>query len=278
MREMVSRITTPLFAIAILILVTISVRAQDVGKCDVYARAVEPKDNIVSGVPDRLLADNLALNCLLRVIEKIKPNEAPGKFSSSDLYRFISATGAIRLIMANADRQDKDNPGSSNLVSLIQQFHSLDNLSVIESLAYGLRQENSDARANSLVILGNVVDNRFLCVFFDHLYDVSDTNDRARANILAVIAVVAPWSYAENYDNACQAVESIEKSPSLESAAGTQKIVANLKDRLNSQTDRTNQSVYLPASLRECYQYKPRNKNVVYQTKRSYRLNCSKVG
>src|SRR5689334_9113466 len=63
--------------------------------CDQYTRAVEPKGNLASGLPDTLLVEGNALKCLLRIIATIKPSDSSGSFSNSDLNRFVSTSGAV---------------------------------------------------------------------------------------------------------------------------------------------------------------------------------------
>jgi hypothetical protein len=258
-----------------------SAQQQSGDDCAPYARAIEPKDGAASALPDRLLGDSPALRCLLRLIKDLRPHNLNGQLDSTNLSRFISATSAVRILMANADRKDTEAQGSnaqnSYLVSFIKQFHQFDSLEVIEALAYGLRQDNSDARSNSLAILGNVIDNRFACIIFDHLYDTQGIDDRARANLLAVVSVIAPWAYAENFDNICRWIETAGNKIDRERLPQTARIIDNLSSRLYTQTDQTNQSAWLPESARACYEpYKPRNSSVIYQKRRFYDVKCKK--
>jgi hypothetical protein len=113
-----------------------------------------------------------------------------------------------------------------------------------------------------LLILANVIDNRTVCVPLDHLYDSRlgskeiDYSVRGQANLMAVVSVVAPWAYRENYDNIQTMVNVLgpKIDPSLKQ---TLDILKNIQTRLNSQTNENNKGVPLPDYAKDCAKYVP---------------------
>jgi hypothetical protein len=114
-----------------------------------------------------------------------------------------------------------------------------------------------------LLILANVVDNRTVCVEIDQLYDekigLTPFGVKGRANLLAVVSVVAPWAYRETYENIENMIDVItgtldESDPAIQQ---TRDIVKNIDQRLKRQTDESNKAQCLPADERDCYRYSP---------------------
>jgi hypothetical protein len=250
---------------------------QQADRCRPYEIAVQSKTDAVAVIPDRLLVDwKVALPCLTQIIGKMLPSDSQDQFNLDTQNRFLSATSAIRAFITDAKAKDKIANSNSSMIEFIREFRQLDNIDVTQALNFGLRQENGEVRSNALLILGNVIDNKTLCVPIDHIYDPR-ISVRGRANILAVVSVVAPWAYAENFDNICRmaayAQGVIARDQTL---SQTNEILVNLRARLDTQTDSTNQSARLPNELNLCYSYKPRwaGKSLVYENKRSYKLKC----
>ena len=241
-------------------------------RCRPYESALESTKDTIAVIPDRLLADRRgALTCLTQILAKLKltPND---QFDQDALSRFLSATSAIRLYIVRANVKDKSDGGTKNIREFIDDFRDLDNIDVTQTLSFGLRQSNGDARSNALLILGNVIDNTTLCAPLDHLYDPR-LDPRSRANLLAVVSVVAPWAYAENFDNICRMLAHVERDKTLQ--APTMKILSTLRARLDTQTVATNQSA--PLLDKTCQKYRARwaGSQLDYNGKRSFGLKCA---
>jgi hypothetical protein len=231
--------------------------------CSLIERAVTPVQRAAAIVPDALLGDtDSALPCLIGVIRRLKPQASNDDFDDEVRARYLSATAAIRSILARLTAQDKANDNGELVKNFIANFRRLDDLDTVEVLTYGARNQNPDVRLNSLLILANIVDNTTVCVPLDHLFDPNldrtDYGKKGRANLLAVVSVVAPWAYAENFQNINSARNfSADQIAGGQPAPDTQRIIKNVDDRLKSQTDRSNKSVRLPEQLaRDCKAYR----------------------
>ena len=160
----------------------------------------------------------------------------------------MSATAALRSMIAKANAQDTVNRDQTEIRKFINEFRSKQNLDVIAVLTYGVRNQDPDVRLNSLLILANVIDNPTLCVPLDHLYipDLEKTphGRRGRANLLSVISVVAPWAYKENFKNIENTREFVaQKTPNSDEFKDTIAILANIDARLKTQTANSNMNV-----------------------------------
>jgi hypothetical protein len=128
--------------------------------------------------------------------------------------------------------------------------------------SYGARSDLYDLRLNSVLILGNIIDNTTVCAPLAHLNDPglldSPNGINGRANLLGVISVVAPWAYKENFDNITRTTQAIKSSiqesdPNVKSTSAS---LANIAARLLSQTTTSNRNVLLPeAWRRDCAAY-----------------------
>src|SRR5262249_52959228 len=128
-------------------------------------------------------------------------------------------------------------------------------------LSFGARSDDYNTRLNAMLVLSNVVDNTTVCAPIDHLYDAAALDQgteaaiKGRANLLAVISVVAPWAYKENFENIFNVqdywVRKISRSdPKLKQ---TVEILDNIKARLESQkSSGANRFVSIPENLQEC--------------------------
>lgn len=234
--------------------------AQDTATCAQYQAATTgiPSKG-VPVVPDALLQDiKSAVPCLVMVIAGLEPSIASPKMPSDAGGKLLSATAALRAIMARQSALDAAS-GVANDTTKLNEFISLfrnrDSIAVASVLTYAARSDIYDARLNSVLILGNVIDNTTVCVPIVHLndpdLDSTDYGKNGRANLLGIISVVAPWAYAENYD-------AIEQTRAMLSAKvgdnpdykTTRTILDNIDKRLRSQTNQTNKNVPLPDEFR----------------------------
>lgn len=226
-----------------------------------YYREIIAADDIL---PEKTLVNDwqLAIPCLVEILASLKDDVKSGK----KIDQFVRTTGAIRIIIASKEGSEKPNPA----ITLFRKNATLD---VASTLAYGARSDAGNARLNAVLVFGNVIDNQFVCVPIDHLYDPkimnaepSPTNVsqvRARVNLLAVVAVVAPWAYKENFENlervyeaTAEAFEATKGDWEMESTAD---VLRRLKERLEYQKRIPNppMNTYLPAGLDACKYYKP---------------------
>jgi hypothetical protein len=241
-------------------------------RCWPYESALESTKDTIPIIPDRLLSDRkVALTCLTHILAKLKPTQND-QFGADALNRFLSATSAIRLYIVNAMAKDKRSGETNNIRDFINDFREIDNMDVTQALSFGLRQFNNDARSNALLILGNVIDDTTLCVPLDHLYDPR-LDPRGRANLLAIVSVVAPWANAENFDNICRMLAHVGNDKTL--SPSTMKALSALRARLDTQTATTNQSK--PMTDRTCQDYRARwaGTQLDYKGKRSFELKCT---
>jgi hypothetical protein len=239
--------------------------------CSVYGNGIE--GGYASGVPvvpDRLLASDWkeALSCLVPIIGALKVTGP--KFNPETQSKFLSATGALRAIITRlslSDEKLKTAPAEQRrnqdtLNDFIKAFRDLENLDVMSVLTFGVRSDNYDMRLNSVLILGNVVDDRTVCIPLTHLndpeLDKTDYGINGRANLLGIIAVVAPWALKQNFESIKATRDSIFQSirkddPNLKQ---TYALLDNIDARLKVQTPQTNKSVDMPANQREdCKRY-----------------------
>jgi hypothetical protein len=233
--------------------------------CAAYIEASTPgPGGVPSVLPDQLLANlDQAGFCLITVIRKSKVDLGPGGFSKDTESRLLSATAAFRAIMTRLAASDQVAANTKGLDKLIEKFRETDDLDVISVLSYGTRSELSDLRLNSVSILGNVIDNKTVCVPLAHLNDPSLLNSangfNGRANLLGVISVVAPWAYSENYGNIKRTTKAIRDYTSAHAGdPNNYALLAldNIDKRLASQKPDSNKGAYLPEHWRlSCQQY-----------------------
>jgi hypothetical protein len=256
------------FSVVLVMFACLSGRAdaQDVAVCPPYqAATVGTPTKGVPVVPDNLLQDiKSAIPCLVMVLAGLEPSITSPKMSPDVGSKFLSATGALRAIMARQSALDAAS-GIPNDTTKLNEFISLfrdkDSIGVVSVLTYGARSDIYDARLNSVLILGNVIDNTTVCVPIAHLndqdLDKTDYGKNGRANLLGIISVVAPWAYYENYDaiekTKVQLSDNIGNNPEYKT---TRTILENIEKRLLSQTDKTNKSVFLPDAFKSaCKKY-----------------------
>jgi hypothetical protein len=262
---MSAKILHPIFAAALIYLIASvpSHAAVPAAPCSEYKIAVESGSEIATPVvPDRLLTSwEDALQCLVPIIGALSPSVTAPKFSPAAQSKFLSATGAIRGLMTRASASD-EKLKTIMLNQIIQRFRELDDLNVTSVLTYGARSDNFDMRLNSVVILGNVIDNSTVCVPLAHLNDPAlasaDYGINGRANLLSIISVVAPWAYKQNFNSIKDTRKAIndaipKNEPSLKQ---TYLILENIEKRLEVQTDANNKSVNMqPEWVSDCKKY-----------------------
>lgn len=232
--------------------------------CGAYFEASAPgAKSTPSVILDRLLADlNVAIPCLIAVVRSLQAEVGASGTSTDASSRLLSVTAAFRAIMTRLVSSDKTAGNTKGLDDFIANFRATDDLDIVSVLSYGTRSDLLDLRLNSVSILGNVIDNKTVCVPLAHLNDPSLLDSangiNGRANLLAVISVVAPWAYKENFDNITRTTQAIHASinegdPNLKY---TSSALENIKVRLGSQTDNSNKTVPLPSQWRlNCQTY-----------------------
>jgi hypothetical protein len=232
--------------------------------CTIYVNAIQTSTKGVPIVPDELLRDiNIAVPCLVGIISGLAPDISDPKLPSEAGSQFLSASAALRAIMARQTVLDKTSGKSDdvNLNDFVRAFRLADNIAAISVLTYAARSDVLDARLNAVLILGNVIDNTSVCVPIAHLNDpqMDKTNDgpKGRANLLGVVSVVAPWAYRENYDAIDKTVKAVRaRLPEDESAKTSLSILDNITSRLKAQGPNSNQSVPLPKNWSaNCWKY-----------------------
>ena len=227
--------------------------AQTRGSCDFYRDEVRSGNTIAD---NRLTSEwRIALRCIINILDGLKPavekNPKP-----EDWKQVVRATGAVRIIIANNETTGKEiNPA-------VQLFRAETTLEATSTLSYAARSEDDgDARLNATLVLGNVIDNQHLCVPIDHLYDPK-IGTKGRANLLAVVSVVAPWAYKENYEKIDALYqymkEKLDPLGGQDDLKQTFAILDNIRQRLDfQQKPDSNKRTSIPKDLRACEHYAP---------------------
>jgi hypothetical protein len=238
---------------------TASAQAQD--SCAIYDKAVTTDSASVPVVSEALLADwNPALPCLVRILSRMK-DDVGSQPTQQTRSKMLSVTGALRNIILKFS--DPNDPKKVvEMAAFIKKFRELDDIATISVLTWGARSDSPDLRSNSLLVLGNVIDNTTVCVPLTHLNDptliASAYGVNGRANLLSLLSVVAPWAYKENSENIARTRASIagqvnSNDPNLK---GTVARLENINTRLGDNTATSNRSVPMPEAWRlECKAY-----------------------
>ncbi|HEV7878656.1 hypothetical protein [Bradyrhizobium sp.] len=236
--------------------------AQTQNYCAIYDKAVTT--DTATGVPvvsEALLADwNAALPCLVRILRSLKDDVGPQP-TQQTRSKMLSVTGALRnIILKFSDPNDPKKV--AEMAAFIKAFRDLDDIVAVSVLTWGVRGDSPDLRSNSLLVLGNVIDNTTVCVPLTHLSDPtlvkSASGINGRANLLSLLSVVAPWAYKENSENIARTRASIlgqvnSNDPNLK---GTLARLENISKRLDDNTETSNRSVPMPESWRlQCKAY-----------------------
>ncbi|MEA2862512.1 MAG: hypothetical protein QOC84_468 [Bradyrhizobium sp.] len=232
-------------------------RAQSADNCAIYVDAVTADTgSAVPVVSDSLLTDwNTALPCLIKTLRSLKGEVGPQTMTPQTRSKLLSLTGAFRSIIVKFS--DPNDPKKvAEMSAFIRRFRDLDSIEVVSILSWGARSDSPDIRSNSLLILGNVIDNTTVCVPLTHLNDPSlmksPSGVNGRANLLSLLSVVAPWAYKENSENIARTRASIaaqldSNDPNLK---GTVARLENIAIRLANNTETSNRSVPMPETWR----------------------------
>ena len=146
--------------------------------CDAIKDIVSNSDFIPR---DRLDNGLSAVRCLVEIIKNLDINSVNDAAASKQLRR--AAKGLRAIFDAEVYRP----------TGTIEEFRRIESLDVVSSLVFGARSDNTDARIESTLVLGDVADNKILCVLIDHLYDPNITV-AGRFNILAALSSIPNYA------------------------------------------------------------------------------------
>lgn len=229
--------------------------AQTVESCSQYILATSGSKEKVPVVSEELLTDwNAALPCLLIVIRNLKDSVSGSSTSVEAKSSLLSVTAALKNIISRLTANDQNNVGgkSNYLLSFIGKFRSSDDIDVVSVLTYGATSDIYDIRLNSVIILGNIIDNSTVCVPLTYLNDptilASEVGLKGRINLLSIVSVVAPWAYKENFDSIQATINQIRIDVENDklNLQSTIDRLSKIQQRLNSQNLNSNKSVNLP--------------------------------
>lgn len=203
-------------------------------------------------VPDSLLADaTTAMPCLVDTLKDLARRVRTTEIGEPERDALNRATAALGKLI--------DSKG----VPMIQQVREVDTPDVVSLLSFGARSNDRTTRLNSTLVLSNIVDNSTVCVVMDHLADPDLTRSvegrNGRANLLAVVSVVAPWAMKSNYQNMQKLIGYVAADiKDKDDVADTTRILANFEERLKFQdkVDPPNRNVDSLAS-RSCWAWTP---------------------
>jgi hypothetical protein len=198
------------FARIVLLLIAYSATAHaqsSRGDCAQLLEVVGSSTGNVPRVPDSFVADwRSSLPCMIQAVENLRDVDGP-EFSPASRRVFLSVTGAMRTIITaqNAADERASDAKQQNLRDFIDTYRKRATIDSTRVMAFGARSNDPNIRLNALLVMANVIDNRVLCVPIDYLYDpqiaATDYGVRGRANLIAIVSVVAPWAYRENFAN-----------------------------------------------------------------------------
>jgi hypothetical protein len=142
------------------------------------------------------------------------------------------------------------------------QFRKVQSIDAFAVLATGARSDNYDMRLTSIVVLGNVIDERYACVplvqILDPELDSADYAINARANLLGMLSRVAPFVYQEDFANVQNVKAVIAKTVLANDTRfnQTRLILDNIEQRLSAQSNDSNRAVPLEHEAKEnCTKY-----------------------
>jgi hypothetical protein len=265
------RTVRPIIFLAILACQAVGVApliAQTRDLCSAYQVAVGGgTPGSVPVVPDNLLSDwRAAVACIAPIIGSLngKINSAPVAMDVRS--KFLSATGAVRAIITRiGSAEDKNtllpidqrDPSIDTIAKFIAEFQKYQAVDVTSVLTFGAHSDSYDMRLNSVLILGNVLDETSVCVPLVHIYDPrldgSDYGVNGRANLLGLLSKVAPWAYYEDFRNITNTRKFVSNKVAKDdpNLIGTNKLLDNIDKRLSSQTNQTNKNVHLPKKFKD---------------------------
>jgi hypothetical protein len=212
-------------------------------ECARYAIAV--KGDVLSR---ELLKDwEVALRCLIEVIDGAKTTVTSVQAAQSRT-DVLQASRAIRAIL-----DDIKTPAIDKYRKDIRGFGEHSNVQITSVLVYGARSDNYDLRLNSTLILGNTIDNDTVCVPLAHLY-AKDLNVSGRANLLAIVTVVASSANKENVANLKTLVQEFRKL-ALKDLPDTSRIIDSLEAKINAREPEAQPGT--ASELASCRWYEP---------------------
>ncbi len=249
------------------------VSAQTSTACTPYAAAVT---SVYSGavpiVPDSLLTNwKLAVSCLVPIIAGMKDAMRADSIGAQARAKFLSATGALRAIATKIGTTEQANaalpaaqqdPNVDTIEKFASEFRKVQTIDAVAVLTTGARSDNYDMRLSAILVLGNVIDERYACVPLVQIFDpdLKSANYfvKARANLLGMLSRIAPFVYKEDFANIRNVQTTIGKmvSPDDPNLAQTRLILQNIDQRLAGQTDNSNRAVPLERDFKErCVKY-----------------------
>lgn len=164
-----------------------------------------------------------AIKCLVQALKKLSPDVVSPDIEESKRGALNRTAAALLRIV--------DKGGFPS----IQEIRKYDDISVASVLAFGSRNDDRETRLNSMNLLSNIIDNSTVCVPMDHLAD-PDIGINGRANLIAVVSVVAPWAQQSNFNNMKRLVEFLKiKIEEQEDVQKTNELIKTLIDRLDYQ-------------------------------------------
>lgn len=194
--------------------------------CAPYFSSVFESNTAIS---DGLLQDeDLAIDCLVQALKKLSQDVVSPNIEESKRGALNRAAAALLRIVENGE------------IPAIKKIRLKDDISVASVLSFGARNEDRETRLNCTGLLSNIIDNSNVCVPMDHLSDPElskfEWGINGRANLIAVVSVVAPWAQKSNYTNMEKLVSFLETQlAGQENIPKTNELLKNLKDRLSYQ-------------------------------------------
>ncbi len=191
--------------------------------CEAYFSSVFNSNSVVSS--GLLQNEDKAIQCLVDALKLLSQKVVSPRIDESNRSALNRVAGAL-LRITDLGR-----------MTAINKIRSMDDISVASVLSFGARNEYRETRLNCTALLSNIIDNSTVCVPMDHLADPELLKDEwgvsGRANLIAVVSVVAPWAYKSNYENMQKLVKFLDTQLSDEKdVSKTIGIVQNLRARL----------------------------------------------
>jgi hypothetical protein len=247
------------------------VSAQTKDSCSAYAAAVTSgAPAAIPVVPDPLLVNwKLAVSCLVPIIAAMKDSMKSDSVGTQTRAKFLSATGALRAMATrigtaeeanNRLPPDKRNPNADAIAMFADEFHKAQTIDAISALTAGARSADENMRLSAILVLGNVIDEHYACVplvqIFDPALDTAEYAVKARANLLGMLARMAPYVYKEDFANVRNVRAAIKVPRDDLKFEQTNLILQNIDQRLDAQTERSNRGVPLEREFKDrCVKY-----------------------
>jgi hypothetical protein len=231
------------------LVLSIEVRAQTSNACAPYTAAVTSgSGGAVPIVPDALLMNwRFAVGCLVPIIATMNNTMRADSVRADTRAKFLSATGAIRtmanMISAAEVANGKTIPPKADIDTIAKfntEFQRAANIDTYSVLVTGARSDDYDMRLSAILVLGNIIDEKYACI---PLVQILDPNlqaasylVKARANLLGMLSRITPFVYKEDFANITNILNLIVVPPEDHSLEKTRQILENIRQRLNYQT------------------------------------------